>query len=56
MGVWRERVGSTVPLFRMYSPVAADRFYTTDAQKRENTIQNLGYNDEGIAAHVNPKP
>ncbi|KAK0217363.1 hypothetical protein EDD85DRAFT_962016 [Armillaria nabsnona] len=33
----------------MYSPTAVVHFYTTDEAQRNNTINNLGFNDEGIA-------
>jgi hypothetical protein len=38
----------------MYSPSATDHFYTTNPAERDNAIDNLGYNNEGIAAWVLP--
>ncbi|SJL16019.1 uncharacterized protein ARMOST_19534 [Armillaria ostoyae] len=42
----------TVPFYRMYSPTAVDHFYTTDETQRSNAINNLGFNDEGIAGYI----
>ena len=42
----------TIPLYRLYSPGVVDHFYTTNAAERDNAIQHLGYNDEGVAAYV----
>jgi len=44
----------TIPLYRMYSPGAADHFYTTNTAERDNAINNLGYNNEGITGFVFP--
>ncbi len=38
----------------MYSPAAVDHFYTTDEAQRNNAINNLGFNDEGIAGYIYP--
>ncbi|PBK66688.1 hypothetical protein ARMSODRAFT_959829 [Armillaria solidipes] len=46
--VFGSQVSGTVPLYRMYSPSAVDHFYTTNGNERNNAVQNLGYNDEGI--------
>ncbi|SJL11412.1 uncharacterized protein ARMOST_14815 [Armillaria ostoyae] len=44
----------TVLFYRMYSPTAVDHFYTTDEAQRNNAINNLGFNDEGIAGYIYP--
>jgi hypothetical protein len=47
-------VPSPVPLFRTYQPAIVDHFYTTNAAETQNAINNLGYNDEGVAARIWP--
>ena len=39
----------------MYQPSIVDHFYTTSEAERENAINNLGYQDEGIVGYINPK-
>lgn len=39
----------------MYSPRDGDHFYTTSAAERDNAVQNLGYNNEGVTGYVYPQ-
>jgi hypothetical protein len=50
----QNRLPGPVPLFRMYQPAIVDHFYTTNAAEAQNAINNLGYNNEGVAAHIWP--
>ncbi|KAI0328320.1 hypothetical protein GY45DRAFT_1326449 [Cubamyces sp. BRFM 1775] len=52
--VYPSKLCGSVPLYRMYNPMATDHFYTTNVGERDNAITALGYVDEGIAAYVNP--
>ncbi len=39
------------PLYRMYNPNGAERFYTTSTVEKDNTVAS-GFNDEGIACYA----
>ncbi|KAH9925880.1 uncharacterized protein BXZ73DRAFT_103052 [Epithele typhae] len=45
----------SVPFYRLYNPTIVDHFYTTSLSERNNAINNLGYNNEGVAGYVNSK-
>ncbi|GLB43085.1 hypothetical protein LshimejAT787_1205340 [Lyophyllum shimeji] len=40
------------PWFRAFNPSVVDHFYTANRQEWLNAINNLGYNNEGIAAYI----
>ncbi len=44
----------TIPLYRLYSRVAVDHFYTTSAAEA-GSAQSVGYAYEGIACYVYPQ-
>ncbi len=46
-----ERCGST-PLYRLRNPGPDFHFYTVSAAERDNAVNNLGFEDQGLAGHV----
>ncbi|KDR79146.1 hypothetical protein GALMADRAFT_208613 [Galerina marginata CBS 339.88] len=42
----------TIPFYRVYNPTVVNHFYTTSTAERDDAINNLGYNSEGIAGYV----
>ncbi|KDR84285.1 hypothetical protein GALMADRAFT_237037 [Galerina marginata CBS 339.88] len=42
----------TIPFYRVYNPTVVNHFYTTSTAERDNAVNNLGYNNEGIAGYV----
>jgi len=46
-----ERCGAT-PLYRLLNAGPDAHFYTTSAGERDNAINNLGYQDQGIAGYI----
>lgn len=48
-----EQPSGTVPLYRLWSPIGTDHFFTT-SQTIKNRMISLGYVDEGIEAFVYP--
>jgi hypothetical protein len=46
-----ERCGST-PLYRLLNVPPDAHFYTTSAGERDNAVNNLGFQDQGIAGYI----
>jgi hypothetical protein len=46
-----ERCGST-PLYRLLNVPPDAHFYTTSAAERDNAVNNLGFQDQGIAGYI----
>lgn len=44
--------GMTIPLLRMFNAQVKDHFYTTSEGERDNAVQKLGYQSEGVTGHV----
>jgi len=57
LGFWSpEPLCGSIPLYRLRQPTSDNHFYTTNANERDNAINNLGYISEGIGGHVWPHP
>jgi hypothetical protein len=46
-----DRCGAT-PLYRLLNPPPDAHFYTTSAAERDNAVNNLGFQDQGIAGYI----
>ncbi|KAK0217717.1 hypothetical protein IW262DRAFT_1088887 [Armillaria fumosa] len=52
--VFGSQAPGTVPLYRTasFQRRGVDHFYTTNENKRNNAVKNLGHNDEGIVGYI----
>ncbi|KAM5539291.1 hypothetical protein V8D89_007164 [Ganoderma adspersum] len=53
--VYPDEECGTVPLYRLNNHVVLDNFFTTDQAEVYDFVDQLGYNDLGAIAYVNPQ-